>query len=154
MSLHIFALVNFSHSVEHVVCPLSICDHRINLGIVLIAAAVVQLKMISSSLSADESLPNSLVEKSSILQKILVYVVLILCSYIDLQSGLFAKTPFDSRSWDMFVPRRSRACNELSTREQVSPSDKMVLWLQKAIVSVMEAGGLNWLVGKVCNFRF
>lgn len=154
MSLHIFALMNFSHSVEHVARPFSISDHRINLAMVLIAAAVVQLKTISSSLSADESLPNPLVDKSSILQKILVYVVLILCSYIDLQSGLFAKTPFDSSSWDIFVPRQSRACNEPLSREQASPSEKMVLWFQKAVVSVMEAGGLNWLVGKVCNFKF
>lgn len=112
----------------------------------LMKAAVVQLKTISSSLSVDESLPNSLVEKSGILQKILLYVVLILCSYIDLKSGLCAKTLFDSCSWDMFVPRRSGSSNEPLTREEASSSEKMVLWLQKAVVSVMEAGGLNWLV--------
>lgn len=29
-------------------------------------------------------------------------------------------------------------------------SETRLLWQQKAIVMVMEAGGVNWLVGKVC----
>ncbi|CAI9116125.1 OLC1v1017198C2 [Oldenlandia corymbosa var. corymbosa] len=76
--------------------------------IALMKAAVVQLKTVSSALLTDESLSPSLLEKSGILQKILMHVVLVLFRSIDLHSHTHEK--------------------------------------KQSIVSLMEAGGLNWLV--------
>lgn len=33
-------------------------------------------------------------------------------------------------------------------------SETNLSWHQTTVVSVMEAGGLNWLLGKVCSFSF
>ncbi|KAL3514285.1 hypothetical protein ACH5RR_027002, partial [Cinchona calisaya] len=112
----------------------------------LMKAAVVQLKTISNALSADESLPTSLVEKSIILQKILVHVVLVLYSFIDLYSGQYEKTQLINSSWGFYEPRTGATSAQPSIGVKAPHSETLLGWHHRAIVSVMEAGGLNWLV--------
>lgn len=115
----------------------------------LMKAAVVQLKAIASALSADEALPNPVAEKTAILQNILLYVVSIIGSFINLHFSTPKKTWLNSGFSEIFGPKRVEI-HDIVTGVDVSDSETMIRWHQKAIVSVMEAGGLNWLVGKSC----
>ena len=121
---------------------------------VYISATVVQLKTISSALSADESLPTSLVDKSVILQKILIHVVLVLCSFIDLHSGEYENTQLNNSSWVFYEPKTGATSPQSSTSVKAPYSETLLQWHHRAIVLLMEAGGLNWLVGKVRSFLF
>lgn len=111
----------------------------------LMKAAVVQLKAIASALSADEALSNPVAEKIAILQNILLYVVSIIGSFINLHFSTPKKTWLNSGYMEIFGPR-SIEIHDIVTGVDVSDSETMIRWRQKAIVSVMEAGGLNWLV--------
>lgn len=99
----------------------------------LITGAVIQLKTITGEISADEGSSNIVVENTRLLQVMLIYVVSIVHTFIDIDSLLCPEDP----SLTMKVP----SCEE------------RLMWQQKAVVSVMEAGGINWLVGKVCQFE-
>lgn len=114
----------------------------------IIAAAVVQLKTITSVLSADESLSSSILEKIAFLQTLLKHVVLIICSFINLHSDVYEiSQPFyNMLKFDSSVGGSNSVG---SSSETIAPSEARVCWHQKAVISVMEAGGLNWLVGKV-----
>jgi len=114
------------------------------------SGAVVQLKTIISALSADESLSDFAVEKTGLLQQILVHVVSIICSFIDLDSNVYGKVQLYSNSID-FVPSSGASLLDSSSNLKVTSYETRLHWHQKAVVSVMEAGGLNWLVGKVGN---
>ncbi|KAL5705340.1 hypothetical protein ACHQM5_023655 [Ranunculus cassubicifolius] len=105
----------------------------------LMKAAVIQLKTFTGALS-DETLSSSTLEKSKVLQKILLYVVSVICCFIDLNSYLY------ERAIDFPLSREFTCLNELSRNMENSVSEGKLRWHQKAIVSVMEAGGLNWLV--------
>lgn len=123
-------------------------------GCVFTSAAVVQLKTISSALSEDESLPTCLVEKSVILQELLAHVVLVLCSFIDLHTGRYEKTQLNNSSWVFNKPMSDATSTQSSIGGKAPHAESMLRWHHRAIVSVMEAGGLNWLVGKVRIFFF
>lgn len=114
------------------------------------SGAVVQLKTITSALSADESLSNFAVEKSGLLQQILVYVVSVIYSFIDLDSNVYEKAQLYSNGIG-FVPSGGKSPLDSSSNLKAPSYETMLSWHHKAVVSVMEAGGLNWLVGKVCN---
>lgn len=110
-----------------------------------VSATVVQLKGLASSLATDEQLSSAGVEKTHTLQTILVYVATIISSFMDLDSS----------------PSKAAQTVDNKTKEQSSSSahaseaggtngaatDLMLRWQQKAIILVMEAGGVNWLVG-------
>ncbi|KAK4359154.1 hypothetical protein RND71_021383 [Anisodus tanguticus] len=108
-------------------------------------AAVVQLNAVASALSADEALSNSVPEKTAILQNILLYVVSIIGSFINLHFSTSGKAWLNSGHMEIFGPR-SVEIRDVVTGVHVSDSETVIRWRQKAIVSVMEAGGLNWLV--------
>lgn len=112
----------------------------------LMKAAVVQLKTITSALSADESLSNSITEKIGILQKILVQVVSIICSFINLSSNVYEKAKLYSNNLEFSIPTGGATSNESYSGIEVPVFEVRLRWHQKAVVSVMEAGGLNWLV--------
>lgn len=91
-------------------------------------------------------------EKTSLLQQILVYVVSIICSFIDLNSNVCQNAQLYNKtigyvSGDVASPVGS------SSSLKAPYCETSFHWHQKAVVSVMEAGGLNWLVGKVGNFE-
>lgn len=111
----------------------------------LMKAAVVQLKAIASALSADEALSNPVAEKTAILQNILLYVVSIIGSFINLHFSASEKAWLNDGCMEIFGPR-SVEIRDVVTGVDASDSETMIRWRQKAIVSVMEAGGLNWLV--------
>ena len=109
------------------------------------SAAVVKLKTLTSLLAADE-LSNKTVENMRRMQKVLVYIVTIISNFMDLEPSTTRISQFILNS-----SRHTVSSNYLAT---VAPntSKNMVSdrnWQKKAIVSVMEAGGVNWLVGKV-----
>lgn len=118
----------------------------------IIAAAVVQLKTITSALSADESLSSSILEKIAFLQTLLRHVVLIICSFISLHSDVYELSqPYYNMLKFGFPTGGSKSVGSSS---ETTLSEARVCWQQKAVISVMEAGGLNWLVGKVGHLRF
>lgn len=112
----------------------------------------MQLKTIASALSTDGSLSNSVVERIAIFQNILVRAVSIIGSFINLQSSTYKKAHLSSSHLEFFVSRSSRETIEPSIDMNDSLPEVMLQWHKKAVVSVMEAGGLNWLVGKVGSF--
>ncbi|XBI45636.1 hypothetical protein VPH35_110081 [Triticum aestivum] len=107
----------------------------------LLKAAVVKLKTLTSLLATDEQLSNRTVENMRMMQKILVRIVTIISNFMDLE-------PAATRISRVVNSTDHTPSNNLAT---VTPntirrfvSDRN--WQQKAIVSVMEAGGVNWLV--------
>ncbi|XP_066329470.1 BEACH domain-containing protein B-like isoform X1 [Miscanthus floridulus] len=109
----------------------------------LLKAAVVKLKTLTSLLAADEELSNKTVENVRTMQKVLVYIVTIISNFMDLEPSTTRISQFILNS-----SRHTLSSNYLAT---VAPntSKNMVSdrnWQKKAIVSVMEAGGVNWLV--------
>ncbi|XP_023157987.1 BEACH domain-containing protein B isoform X1 [Zea mays] len=109
----------------------------------LLKAAVVKLKTLTSLLAADEQLSNKTVENMRTMQKVLVYIVTIISNFMDLEPNTTRISQFILNS-----SRHTLSSNYLAT---VAPntSKSMVFdrnWQKKAIVSVMEAGGVNWLV--------
>ncbi|KAJ4830317.1 hypothetical protein Tsubulata_011294 [Turnera subulata] len=113
----------------------------------LMKGAVVQLKSITGALSGEESLSNITLEKIGVLERILVYVVSILCSFIDLNTTVDGKAQFRSSSLKFSVKSSGASVTDSFNSSKV-PDDTSLHWHQRAVVSVMEAGGLNWLVGK------
>lgn len=112
----------------------------------LMKGAVVQLKTISGALSADENLSKIALEKTSLLQQILVHVVSIMCSFIDLNSNVNEKSQLYSNILEFSVPSASSLPTDSSGSLKDPICEPRIQWHRKAVVSVMEAGGLNWLV--------
>ncbi|GJW65340.1 BEACH domain-containing protein B isoform X1 [Tanacetum coccineum] len=108
-------------------------------------SAVVQLKTIAGALSADETLSSSNVGKAGFLQKILVRVISIVCGFINLRVDVYGKVLIDIDNLEFSVERIATTPEPFQDlRDPLS--EKRVQWHQKAVISVMEAGGLNWLV--------
>ncbi|KAK6245788.1 hypothetical protein SCA6_008878 [Theobroma cacao] len=111
----------------------------------LMKGAVIQLKTMTGALSADENFSNLMAEKTGFLQRVLVYVVSIICSFIDLNSNVYEKAQLYSNTKDFSVLGASSSI-EFSNSLKGPLSETRLHWHQKGVVSVMEAGGLNWLV--------
>uniref|UniRef100_J3L9U4 BEACH domain-containing protein n=2 Tax=Oryza brachyantha TaxID=4533 RepID=J3L9U4_ORYBR len=107
----------------------------------LLKAAVVKLKTLTSLLAADEQLPNKAIENMKMMQKILVYIVTIISNFMNLE-------PTVTRLMQLVNTTEHTLSNEflatITPRPAKSTNDNN--WQQKAIVAVMEAGGVNWLV--------
>lgn len=115
-------------------------------------AAVVQLKMLTSTLGVDEQLSSSNVENARFLQKILGFTVSVVFSFMELYSSGDKNVQHIDFTRDAFL---RNIVPDVSTRKlKDSVSEARIHWQQKAIVLVMEAGGVNWLVGKVCSSHF
>ncbi|KAG8369183.1 hypothetical protein BUALT_Bualt15G0124700 [Buddleja alternifolia] len=112
----------------------------------LMKAAVVQLKTITSALSADESLLNTMVQDAGILQKILIHVVSIICNFIDPCTSIEENVQFQSTTMESSAARGSEIFINRSTAVKSPLSETILSWHQTAVVSIMEAGGLNWLL--------
>ncbi|KAL0366360.1 UNVERIFIED_CONTAM: hypothetical protein Sradi_3526100 [Sesamum radiatum] len=115
----------------------------------LMKAAVVQLKTITSALPADESLLNTMVENAGTLQKILVHVVSVICNFIDFHSSIEENVQDKSTKTESSVARTGEILINPCTAVKSPVSETILSWHQKTVVSVMEAGGLNWLLGKL-----
>lgn len=118
-----------------------------------VPGGVVQLKAITGALSGDESLSNIIQEKTGLLQQILIYVVSIISGFINLNANLFEKAHLYSSSLEFYASIWGASSNDSPSNVKV-PTETNLYWHQKAVVLVMEAGGLNWLVGKVGISKF
>ncbi|KAE8815832.1 BEACH domain-containing protein lvsC [Hordeum vulgare] len=107
----------------------------------LLKAAVVKLKTLTSLLATDEQLSNRTVENMRMMQKILVYIVTIISNFMDLEPAA-TRISQVANSTD-HIPSNNLATVTPNTTRRFVPDRN---WQQKAIVSVMEAGGVNWLV--------
>ncbi|KAH7849592.1 hypothetical protein Vadar_020109 [Vaccinium darrowii] len=112
----------------------------------LMKAAVVQLKTITGALSADENLSSLILEKTRILQELLVNVVSVICNFMVLHSDVYQKAQLHSNSLEFSVSRAGGTSVDSSGSLMNPTSETRLHWHQKAVVLVMEAGGLNWLV--------
>lgn len=112
----------------------------------LLKAAVVQLKTLTVTVSSDEQLSDSSVEKTKVLQKILLYVVSIICSFMELHSVGYAK--LQNEDVGKYFFSRDDFHEVTSSTGNDAASEARLRWRQKSVVLVMEAGGVNWLVGK------
>nr|KJB29367.1 hypothetical protein B456_005G097000 [Gossypium raimondii]KJB29368.1 hypothetical protein B456_005G097000 [Gossypium raimondii] len=110
----------------------------------LMKGAVIQLKTVVGAIPADESFSNLIVEKMGFLQRVLVYVVSIICCFIDLNSNVYEKAQMYSITEDFSVIGAMSSIDPDSLKDSLS--ERTLHWHRKAVVSVMEAGGLNWLV--------
>ncbi|PKA46313.1 hypothetical protein AXF42_Ash021335 [Apostasia shenzhenica] len=110
------------------------------------SAAVVQLKSLTSAFAVDEQSSTSNVEKIRVLQRILGYVVSIVSGLMELYP---AKKNIEHVDFtlDTFLKDIQ---TEFTSKIKGSFSEVMIHWQQRAVVLIMEAGGVNWLVGKVC----
>ncbi|KAK1322909.1 hypothetical protein QJS10_CPA02g00135 [Acorus calamus] len=112
----------------------------------LMKAAVVQLKTLFSTLAADEVLSQSSLEKTKVLQKILIYVVSVIHTLMDFNSSVCEKSPLHTSSIEVsFLGDSGHDVVPLNSLKG-PVSEARFHWQQKAITLVMEAGGLNWLV--------
>lgn len=114
----------------------------------ILAAAVVQLKTITSALPEDKSSSNSIIEKIAVLQNLLTHVIIIICSIINLHLDVYKISQLYFNFSESSFPKGDSNIFEYSDWT-TAPSEARENWHQKAVVSLIESGGLNWLVGKV-----
>ena len=107
------------------------------------SAAVVKLKTLTSLLAADEQLSNKTVENMRTMQKVLVYIVTIISNFMDLEPTTTRISQFLKSSKHTLSSDYLAIVTPNNSKNMVSDKN----WQKKAIVSVMEAGGVNWLVG-------
>ncbi|XP_042020550.1 BEACH domain-containing protein B-like isoform X1 [Salvia splendens] len=112
----------------------------------LMKVTVVQLKTVTSVLPTDESLSNAMVENAGVLQKILIHVVSIICNFIDFHSSTAENVLIRSTGMDVFAGKSKETYNDPSVAVKSPASDTNLSWHETTVVSVMEAGGLNWLL--------
>lgn len=115
------------------------------------SAAVVQLKSLISAFSNNDKTPDYTLEKIGTLQKILVCVVSVICNLID---SIPDKSEKDGSDFtiDCGALMASKSLDKQVGNDTVVISDFKMEWRHRAITSLLEAGGVNWLVGKVCSF--
>lgn len=118
---------------------------------VFFSGAVVQLKTVTGVLSTDESFSNFTLDKFKILQQVLVFAVSIILNFIGLNAHLPWKALQLGNINEFSFPESFRMLFSSAADAEASLSETRLQWRQKAVVSMMEAGGFNWLVGKVGN---
>lgn len=101
-------------------------------------------------LAADEQLSNETVENMRTMQKVLVYIVTIVSNFMDLEPTTTRISQFLNSSRHTLSSSYLATVVPSTSKNMVSDKN----WQKKAIVSVMEAGGVNWLVGKVIFSMF
>ncbi|KAL5212760.1 hypothetical protein ABZP36_023607 [Zizania latifolia] len=108
----------------------------------LLKAAVVKLKTLTSLLATDELLSKKAIENMKMMQKILVYIVTIISNFMNLEPTVTRITQFVRTTEHTLSNNFLATVTPRSTQSTVHDRN----WQQKAIVAVMEAGGVNWLV--------
>ncbi|KMZ59450.1 hypothetical protein ZOSMA_68G00360, partial [Zostera marina] len=110
----------------------------------LMKAVVIQLKTMGSGIAIDDTVTGINIEKIRLLQKILVYVVSIILSFMDLNPDVHEKVQYIITTKN-YIPEEL-AFHNCSHIHKTPASESRFHWKQKAITLVMEAGGVNWLV--------
>lgn len=158
-----FAHFHFFVSYHFHCCSLG-CDVRGNTGMVsfvmnlfltdvfslVYSAAVVKLKTLTSLLAADEQLSNKAIDNMKMMQKILVHIVTIISNFMNLEPTATRLTQFVNTTGQTLSNEFLATVTPISAKSAVHDTN----WQQKAIVAVMEAGGVNWLVGRIVFSMF
>ncbi|KAJ0974642.1 hypothetical protein J5N97_016607 [Dioscorea zingiberensis] len=109
----------------------------------LMKAAVIQLKTLTYAPAVDEQLSSSSLEKTRILQKILLYAVSIISTFMDFHR-VTQSTQYSDISEQTILKENML---EVHPSNQFGPaSEARLQWQRKAAVLVMETGGVNWIV--------
>lgn len=95
-----------------------------------------------------------MIRNAGVLQQILVHVVSIICNFIDLHSSIEENVQSTCVNVEFSTSKSDEIYNDPSTAVKSPVSEAILSWHQTTVVSVMEAGGLNWLLGKVWNLSF
>uniref|UniRef100_A0A0D9VCI8 BEACH domain-containing protein B n=1 Tax=Leersia perrieri TaxID=77586 RepID=A0A0D9VCI8_9ORYZ len=103
---------------------------------------VVKLKTLTSLLAADEQLSNKAIENMKMMQKILLYIVTIISNFMNLEPTVTRLTQFVNTTEHTLSSEFLATITPRYAKNTVHDRN----WQQKAIVAVMEAGGVNWLV--------
>lgn len=106
-----------------------------------------------STLAVPEQLSPPNVEIIRFLQKLLFFVVSIISNIINFEPG--TTDPYSS-FLNLGFKESSHLADSMEKGDlpdQVFVARKFY-WQQKAVVAVMEAGGLNWLVGNCASFNY
>ncbi|GAY48147.1 hypothetical protein CUMW_109580 [Citrus unshiu] len=109
----------------------------------LMKGVVIQLKTIAGAVSVDESFSNFTTERIGFLQQILVYVVSIMCSFIDLSLKVNENYLLYSSTTEFSVQMDGASQTDSSSSLKAPFCETRLNWHKKAVVSVMEAGGVN-----------
>ncbi|CAN6454099.1 unnamed protein product [Victoria cruziana] len=118
----------------------------------LMKASIIQLKSVPSTLAVPEQLSPPNVEIIRFLQKLLFFVVSIISNIINFEPG--TTDPYSS-FLNLGFKESSHLADSMEKGDlpdQVFVARKFY-WQQKAVVAVMEAGGLNWLVELLRTIR-
>lgn len=111
------------------------------------SAAVAQLKTLNSLLAVDDQSSGQAVENTRMMVKILICIITIISNFMKLEPTVARIPHFVSTT--KYAPSSSLLAKPTPSTPESTISDTLRHWQQKAIVLVMEAGGVNRLVGKV-----
>ncbi|KAL6603651.1 hypothetical protein ACP70R_044012 [Stipagrostis hirtigluma subsp. patula] len=109
----------------------------------LLKAAVAKLKSLNSLLAVDDQPSDEAVDNTSTMLNILVCIVTIIANFTKSELTV-ARSPCFVKA-TKYTPSNSHLTTVTSSALGSSMSDTLRHWQQKAIVLVMEAGGVNWL---------
>ncbi|KAL6873753.1 hypothetical protein ACP4OV_013835 [Aristida adscensionis] len=107
-------------------------------------AAVAQLKDLNSLLAVDDQSSDEAIENTRMMVNILVCIVTIVSNFTKSESTVSRIPSFVKTT--KYRPSSSNLATASSSTPDNPISDKLRHWQQKAVVLVMEAGGVYWLV--------
>uniref|UniRef100_K3Y3D9 Neurobeachin alpha-solenoid region domain-containing protein n=1 Tax=Setaria italica TaxID=4555 RepID=K3Y3D9_SETIT len=110
----------------------------------LLKAAVAQLRNLNSLLAADDQSSDKEVGNTTLMLNILVFIITIISNFMKLEITV-ARVPRINET-TKHTPSESHLAAVTSSSPDSTISDTVRHWQQKAIVLVMEASGVNWLV--------
>ncbi|XP_062179129.1 BEACH domain-containing protein B-like [Phragmites australis] len=110
----------------------------------LLKAAVAQLKSLNSLLASDDQSSDEAVENTRMMLNVLVWIITIISNFMKLEL-IISRIPCFVKT-TKYTPSNSHLATVTSSTLESTISDTLRHWQQKAIVLVMEAGGVNWLV--------
>ncbi|TKW23149.1 hypothetical protein SEVIR_4G274600v4 [Setaria viridis] len=110
----------------------------------LLKAAVAQLRNLNSLLAADDQSSDKGVGNTTLMLNILVFIITIISNFMKLEITV-ARVPRINET-TKHTPSESHLAAVTSSSPDSTISDTVRHWQQKAIVLVMEASGVNWLV--------
>lgn len=111
------------------------------------SAAVAQLKNLNSLLVAEDQTSDEAMGNARIMLNILVCIITIISNFMKLEITV-GRIPHIVET-TKHTPSNSHLTAVTSNSPDRTIPDTLRHWQQKAIVLVMEARGVNWLVGKV-----
>jgi len=110
------------------------------------SAAVAQLRNLNSLLAADDQSSDEAMRNTRLMLSILVCIITIISNFMKLETTT-TRIPHIVET-TKHTPSKSHLAAVTSSSPDHTISNTVRHWQQKAIVLVMEASGVNWLVGK------